>query len=136
MRLEAFCAFLLIAVVPLLGSLRGRKSTSFSRILKAFPAIALAALALTASPLHAQDKSRTPIRKVLPVYPPIAKQMGMTGQIMVNITVDPSGKVVQAVASNGSKIFIPAVIDALKQWQYTPSDSTDTFAIDIVFERN
>jgi TonB family protein len=136
MNLEALCALVVIAVFPLISFRRGRKWTPFSNILKAFPAIALAALAFTAPLLHAQGKERTSIHKVPPVYPPIARQMGLTATVTVNITVDPSGKVTQAVTASHSKLFVPAAIDAAKQWKYTPADSTDTFSVDIIFEKN
>jgi TonB family protein len=136
MNLALFCAFVVTTVVSFIGIRRGHSWASFANILKALPALALGLLAFTVAPLHAQDKVRSPVHKVAPVYPLVAKQMGITGTITVSTTVDPSGKVIKAESPNGSKLFATAAIDAVKQWKFAPAASTDTFAVTVIFDKN
>ena len=61
--------------------------------------------------------------------------MNITGSVVVNATVDPSGKVLKAESTSTSKVFVSAAIEAVKQWKFAPSDSTDTFPITVEFHR-
>jgi TonB family protein len=100
-------------------------------------ALALAFLPLTVAPLHAQDAAgRTALHKVAPMFPPIARQMGLTGTVVVNVTVDATGKVIKAESASNSKVFVTAAIDAVKQWKFAPGTTTDTFPITINFDKN
>jgi TonB family protein len=96
------------------------------------PALAIALLLCVGAPLHAQ---RAAVHKVPPTYLPIAKQMGVTGIIMVVTTVDASGKVIKAESSSANKLLVNAAIDAVKQWKFAPGDATETFPVAIDFEK-
>jgi TonB family protein len=136
MNLVVLCAFIVIAAVSLIGTRPGHVWASFASILKVLPVLALACLAFTAAPLHAQDKARAPVHKVPPVYPLVARQMGISGSITVSTTVDPSGKVIKAESPNGSKLFVAAAIEAVKQWKFAPAASTDTFPVTVNFQKD
>jgi TonB family protein len=135
MSIALFCAFVMTTVVAFICIRRGHVWASFASFLRGFPVLALALLAFTVAPLHAQDKVRAAVHKVSPVYPPIAQQMGISGSVVVNATVDPSGKVVKAESSSTNKVFVSAAIEAVKQWKFAPADSTDTFPITVDFHR-
>lgn len=94
------------------------------------PAIALLAVA----PLLAQE--RATLHKVPPTYPPIARQLGITGTVVVITTVDAAGKVVKAESTSGNKLLATAAIDAVKQWKFAPGDATQTFPVSVNFEKN
>lgn len=133
MSLVALYGVVLLAVTLLIVISRGRVWTCFAGSRKALPVLALAFLAFTVAPLHAQE--RAAVRKVPPVFPPIARQMGLTGTVIVNVTVDPTGKVIKADSTSNSKIFVTAAIDAVKQWKFAPGDGTDTFPITVNFDK-
>ncbi len=82
-------------------------------------------------PLHAQ--ARAVVHKVPPSYPPLAKQMHITGTVVVTATVDPSGKVIKAESTSGNKLLSASAIDAVKQWKFAPAESTDTFPVSVSF---
>jgi TonB family protein len=111
-----------------------RHQSSFDNIVRTIPLLALAFALSSAAPLHAQQ--RATIHQIPPVYPPIARQMGITGTIVVTITVDASGKVIKAESTSGNKLLSSSAIDAVKQWKFAPGESTDTFPININFEKN
>ena len=98
------------------------------------PLLAITLLALSVTPLFGED--RPAVRKVPPVYPPIARQMGITGVVMVSATVDPTGKVVKAESTSDNKILAPAAIDAVRQWKFAPGDATETVTVAVSFEHN
>jgi TonB family protein len=103
----------------------------FTAIRTALPLLALAIFA--AAPSHAQ--SRPPIHKVPPVYPAMARQMGIYGTVVVMATVDPSGKVLKADSTSGNKILAAAAIDAVEHWKFTPGPSTDILVVSVDFTR-
>ena len=106
---------------------------SITTLPKTPPLLALAFLALAVTLLYAQD--RAAVHKVPPVYPPIARQMGITGTVVVTTTVDASGKVIKAESNSGNKLLAASAIDAVKQWKFAPGDGTDTFPVSVNFEK-
>jgi protein TonB len=85
------------------------------------------------SPMHAQE--RAAVHKVQPTYPPIARQLGITGVVVVTTTVDPTGKVIKAESTSGNKLLAPSAIEAVKQWKFAPGDATDTFPVSVNFQK-
>jgi TonB family protein len=102
--------------------------------LRLFATVAVALFAFAAAPLRAQ--SRPAVHKVSPTYPPIARQMGITGTVIVAATVDPAGKVIKAESSSGNKLLATSAIDAVKQWKFAPGDTTDTIPVSVTFEKD
>jgi hypothetical protein len=73
----------------------------------------------TAQPDVNDAGSLTPFatRKVVPRYPPMAKQTGATGLVRVYLVVE-GGKVVQVSRSEGPVLLRQAAEDAAKQWSF------------------
>lgn len=94
----------------------------------------LAILCLALVPLNAQE--RNVVHRVPPTYPPIARQMGITGVVVVMATVDASGKVIKADSTSGNKLLATSAIEAVKQWKFAIGDGTQTFAVSVNFEKN
>jgi TonB family protein len=68
------------------------------------------------------EKEPVLIRKVDPVYPKLAREAELEGTVAVNIWVDKQGKVRDVkVLKSTSEIFVQPVIDAVKQWQFSPA---------------
>jgi len=61
------------------------------------------------------------LKRVEPTYPPAAASARLQGTVILDIQVDPTGKVSQAKALRGNSILIPAAIEAVKQWVYAPT---------------
>jgi TonB family protein len=64
-----------------------------------------------AGPLNARAT-----RRVVPVYPAIAKQAGASGLVRVHVVVDESGKVVEISRSEGHLLLRQVAEDAARQW--------------------
>jgi TonB family protein len=60
------------------------------------------------------------IKKVNPVYPKIARKVGIKGKVIVEATTDIYGRVSIVKVINGHPLLNNAAITAIKQWVYEP----------------
>jgi TonB family protein len=60
-------------------------------------------------------------KRVLPRYPPIAKQSGAAGLVRVHVIIDETGKVVAISKSEGPVLLRQAAEDAARQWSFQSS---------------
>jgi protein TonB len=61
------------------------------------------------------------ISKPQPGYPPIAKAARASGAVVVQITVDESGRVVSASAVSGHPLLQQAAVNAVRNWRFSPT---------------
>jgi TonB family protein len=61
------------------------------------------------------------IKRVSPVYPPVARQRLLSATLELEATVDEQGRVKDVRLISGSPIFRDAAFDAVKQWVYQPA---------------
>jgi TonB family protein len=66
---------------------------------------------------------RPPIRikEVAPIYPAIAQSARVTGDVVIEATIDEEGKVADARIVKSVPMLDQAALDAVKQWEYQPS---------------
>jgi TonB family protein len=60
------------------------------------------------------------IKRVAPVYPPLARQARIQGTVILNIVINRSGEVRDLQLYSGHPMLAPAAIEAVKQWRYRP----------------
>jgi protein TonB len=63
------------------------------------------------------------ITKVEPDFPPIAKQMNLSGRVEVDLHVEETGKVDKVDAVSGNPILAGAAIAAAKRWKFQPFEA-------------
>jgi protein TonB len=61
------------------------------------------------------------LKDVRPVYPNIAVQAHIHGIVILECTIDATGRVVDAKVLRGNPVFIDAAVAAVRQWVYTPT---------------
>jgi TonB family protein len=61
------------------------------------------------------------VSSVLPIYPQIAQQAGVTGTVVVDTTIDKQGNVAKMRVLSGPELLRQAALSALRQWKYQPS---------------
>jgi TonB family protein len=66
-------------------------------------------------------KPPTKVKDVTPVYPAIAKSARVEGAVVVEATIGADGKVVDARVLRSVPMLDQAALDAVQQWEYTPS---------------
>ena len=60
------------------------------------------------------------IRKVAPVYPPLARQARIQGVVILQAQISKEGNIENLQLISGHPMLAPAAIDAVKQWKYKP----------------
>lgn len=60
------------------------------------------------------------LKKVAPVYPSIARQMGKEGTVELLATIDKDGEVSKVKVLHGDMMLARAAVDAVKEWVYRP----------------
>jgi len=76
-----------------------------------------------AKPVRVGGAIREPrkTRHVNPVYPKDAIQARVQGVVILECTISAAGEVVDVKALRGVPLLTEAAIDAVRQWQYTPT---------------
>ena len=96
--------------------------------MKMFGAILAAATIMATVGVAAEEAVRIPqptamsnvTSKVAPAYPPVARQLRLTGDVEVDVTIDEEGKVEDAKVVKGNAVFSAATVDAVKKWAFKP----------------
>jgi protein TonB len=63
----------------------------------------------------------TLISRTAPAYPTIARQMGVFGVVLMNVTISPEGRVTAVRVISGAPQLRQAAISAVQQWRYKPA---------------
>ena len=58
--------------------------------------------------------------KVNPKYPKEARDQGIQGDVLLQVTIDTKGNVTNPKAVQGNPILAAAAVEAVKQWKYRP----------------
>ena len=66
-------------------------------------------------------KPPTKVKDVRPVYPAIAQSARVQGVVIVEATIGPDGRVTEAKVLRSIPLLDAAALDAVKQWQFTPT---------------
>jgi protein TonB len=61
------------------------------------------------------------VRKVDPIYPPIAKTAHISGTVVLHAIIGKDGSVQNLEYVNGPPLLMKAAMDAIKQWRYKPT---------------
>jgi protein TonB len=60
------------------------------------------------------------IHRVEPVYPSIARQVGVQGTVVIRAFISRSGTIERAEVVSGHPMLTHAAYDAVRQWKYRP----------------
>ena len=76
-----------------------------------------------AAAIRVGGKIEPPIKMndVKPVYPAIAQNAGVTGAVIIEATIGPDGKVIDAKVLRSIPLLDQAALDAVRQWEYRPT---------------
>jgi TonB family protein len=72
--------------------------------------------------------------KVTPVYPEIARKMGLTGNVKLQLVVAPNGDVKETKVIGGHPILVNAAVDAVKKWRYETASAESTGTVEFRFD--
>ncbi len=98
---------------------------SFDGLLNSFgdraPAVMPKQPSAAAAPLRISHMSEGDlIRKVLPIYPPLARNARIQGSVVLQATISKNGAIKNLRVVSGHPMLVQAAIDAVRQWRYRP----------------
>jgi len=91
-----------------------------------FLALTTVWMAFRPQPGFAQDIDRKVKTKVSPIYPEIARKMGISGTVKLELVVASSGAVKETKVIGGHPILVTAAVDAVKKWKFEPASAEST----------
>src|SRR5208337_2825092 len=56
-----------------------------------------------------------------PVYPPLAKQAGISGTVTLKVLIGKDGHIENLSVVRGHPLLVQAALDAVRQWEYQPT---------------
>ena len=87
--------------------------------------------------LSAQDTLVESTRKIVsqanPVYPSLARNMGLEGAVKLEVTVAPNGNVKSIQAVGGGPVFVRAAEDAVYRFRWIPAKEESKERVEIRF---
>lgn len=72
--------------------------------------------------------------KVAPMYPELARRMGITGVVRIQVTIANSGIVKNTKLIGGHPVLANAALEALKKWRYEPGSEETTGVVEFRFD--
>ena len=60
------------------------------------------------------------IRRVQPIYPPLARSARIQGPVVLTALISRSGTMENVNAVSGHPMLVPAAVQAVSQWRYRP----------------
>ena len=67
-----------------------------------------------------ENAVRNLVRKFAPIYPPLAKQLRLQGNVEIQVMLSKTGSVDSVKVLSGSPLLVGAAVDAVKQEHYKP----------------
>lgn len=72
--------------------------------------------------------------RVEPTYPDIARRMGISGTVKLQVVVAPNGTVKETKVLGGHPILINAAVDAVKKWRFESASTESSGTVEFKFE--
>lgn len=83
----------------------------------------------------AQEALNRKVRsRIEPGYPDLARRMGLTGVVRLEVVVAPNGVVKETRVIGGHPILVNAAVDAVKKWRFEISSAETTGTVEIKFQ--
>jgi protein TonB len=61
------------------------------------------------------------INQTRPIYPPLARQARIQGNVVLHAIIDKEGMVAQLEVVSGHPLLVQAALDAVREWRYKPT---------------
>ena len=99
-------------------------------------AMIIAALLVAPHPIHAAppEPHRAVITRTPPVYPELAKRMGVTGTVTIRAVVLPNGTVSEIHVEAGHPLLRAAAEDAVRHWRFAADPNSSDCIVAVDFE--
>jgi len=83
---------------------------------------------------HAQDAGkRRIVARVAPVYPELARNMGLEGVVKIDALVGPDGTVKNLEIKGGAPVLVEAAAGAVRKWRWEPAAHESHELVEVKF---
>ena len=83
----------------------------------------------------AEESAKRKVKtKVAPEYPPIAKQLHLSGKVKIETTISADGRVTNARVIGGSPVLASAAVKAVTAWRFEPGPKETQEVIEFEFD--
>jgi len=82
---------------------------------------------------RADNLPRAVVRRSAPIYPELARQMHVTGTVVLLVSIAPDGHVTEAKPESGHPLLIGAAQIAVLSWRFAPAAEASAAEIRVVF---
>ena len=72
--------------------------------------------------------------KVPPTYPEIARKLGLSGTVKLEVVVASNGNVKDTKVIGGHPILVSAAVDAVKKWKFETASGESTGTVEFRFD--
>jgi protein TonB len=70
--------------------------------------------------IQEDEAKKAAVQRAQPTYPPIARQLNLSGRVVVDLNVDPEGAVDKVDVVSGNPILATSAVTAAKRWKFQP----------------
>lgn len=95
--------------------------------------VLIAVSAVTAEDSAQPEVERTVIRRVVPVYPDLARKIRLSGVVKLVAVVAPSGSVKSVSVVGGNPVLVKAAQEAVTAWKFAPAAQETRQTIELRF---
>jgi len=81
-----------------------------------------------------EGKRKTKFRSN-PQYSDLAKRMGLSGKVRIEIVIAPDGRVKSSRAIGGHPVLVQSCLDAVKDWRFEPAPEESTQILEFDFRQ-
>jgi TonB family protein len=105
------------------------------KLLAAATALLFAASLAFAQQTVVEEGKRKVKSKVLPATPDLARRMGITGKVKIEVVIAPDGHVKTSRAVGGHPVLVQACLDAVKDWKFESAPEETTQMVEFEFRQ-
>jgi protein TonB len=105
----------------IIGGVPGGLSEERGVVTATSDAIALSANAPQRIRVGGDVQANNLIKKVTPLYPPMAKEARISGTVRFTAIIDKAGNIASLQLMSGHPLLVDSAMEAVKQWQYRPT---------------
>jgi TonB family protein len=82
------------------------------------------------------EGSRKITNKVVPLYPPLARSMNLSGTVKLEALVLPNGTIKSVQVKGGNPLLVQSVQSAIQKWKWEKAERESTELIEFKFTPN
>jgi len=97
--------------------------------------LAISIISAQQSVLTDEGKRKCKVR-TNPQYSEIARRMGLTGKVRIEVVIAPDGHVKSSRAIGGHPLLVQSCLDAVKEWKFETAPEETTQVIEFDFKQS